>query len=132
MVDLRSDRQRERDDYRRYKAERKNILARRSAMIRHIISNKDSSREFAQYRRWPKGTRKLARGWPVGTLRRVEQYDTTLTTFVLTANGRITWLSEDTMMVPGYRPREFPTSDEDWFDERLVEKARSIAKQFET
>ena len=103
-------------------------------MIQHILSEKlGSSQEFAQYTRWPKGTRKAVRGWTLGTTKEESPRESTShTVWVLVADGRTTVLDDqsDTLMSPGIKPHEVAVGNAQWVDDRLAQLAPYVVREF--
>lgn len=132
MADLRSDSQRARD-YRRDERRRKaTYKARSEAIIHHIVSEKlGSSTEFAQYRRWPKGSRKAVRGWMLGTLVEEMGREVSVTMFVLTADGLIRGLEArtETLGATGWKPEvSLDPKRDKWIDEHLAVLSPDFAR----
>lgn len=105
---------------------------RSETIIRHIVSEKiDSATEFAQYRRWPSGSRKAVRGWVLGTRSEGGGQQSSLTTFVLTADGLIRVLDArtETLDATGRKPDiTLDKAGDEWIDGRLAALAPDFAR----
>jgi hypothetical protein len=125
MVDLRNDRQRARDSRREAKERERALIARREAMVRHIIETQASTAvEFAQYRQWPKGSRRTARGWHLGTHHYITDREATHTTYVLTDDGLVRVLDPRTETLEAYG-----SGVADGFGEFVDQRLAALASQ---